>query len=173
MLGGRKWAWKPEMESQELTWKRAALVCSASVGLALGAGGSSPGSCGTPETLSLSLSSSMALAPQDGTAAKITATVTGNSGPVSVAGGGVPSGSLSQVVEPGTSGSGAITLTSSALTPAGSYSLRVTATDGSSAASQNLTMVVAVSGTVGSAVDQTQGVNGKFQQSMSTSFHAT
>jgi hypothetical protein len=112
----------------------------------------------------------MALAPQDGTPAKITATVTGNSGPVTLAVGGVPSGTLSQVVEPGSSGSGAITLTSSALTPAGSYSLKVTADDGGSAASQNLIVVVAVSGVVGSTVDQTQGVNGKLQQFMSTSF---
>lgn len=158
------------MESQKLTWKRAALICSASVGLAVGACGSSPASSGTPGALSLSLSSSMALAPQDGTPAKITATVTGNAGPVTLAIFGVPSGTLSQVVEPGSTGSGAITLTSSALTAAGSYSLKVTANDGGSAASQNLTMVVAVSGMVGSTVDQTQGVNGKFQQFMSTSF---
>lgn len=157
-------------KSQKLTWNRAAVICSASLGFALGACGSSPGSTGTPGALSLSLSSSMAVAAQDGTPAKITATVTGNSGPVTLAVGGVPGGTLSQVVEPGSGGSGAITLTSSALTPAGSYSLKVTATDGGSAASQNLTMVVAVSAMVGSTVDQTQGVNGKLEQFMSTSF---
>jgi hypothetical protein len=48
--------------------------------------------------------------------------------------------------------------------------LKVTAADGGSAASQNLTMVVAVSAMVGSTVDQTQGVNGKLEQFMSTSF---
>jgi hypothetical protein len=112
----------------------------------------------------------VALAPQDGTPEKITAAVTGNSGPVTLGVGGVPSGTLSQVVEPGSGGSGAITLSSSALTPAGSYSLKVTATDGGFAASQNLTMVVAVSAMVGSTVDQTQGVNGKLEQFMSTSF---
>ena len=155
---------------QKRAWTDAAVICSASLGLALGACGSSPGSTGRPGALSLSLSSSVALAPQDGTPAKITATVTGNSGPVTLAVGGVPSGTLSQVVEPGSGGSGAITLTSSALTPAGSYSLKVTAADGGSAASQNLTMVVAVSGMVRSTVDQTQGVNGKLQQFTSTSF---
>ncbi|HEX8837496.1 MAG TPA: hypothetical protein VF748_11210, partial [Candidatus Acidoferrum sp.] len=155
---------------QKLTWTEAAVICSASLGVALGACGCSPGSTGTPLALSLSLSSSVALAPQDGTPAKITATVTGNSGPVTLAVGGVPSGTLSQVVEPGSGGGGAITLTSSALTPAGSYSLKVTAADGGSAASQNLTMVVAVSGIVRSTVDQTQGVNGKLEQFMSTSF---
>ena len=112
----------------------------------------------------------MALAPQDGTPAKITTTVTGNSGPVTLAVSGVPGGTLSQVLEPGSSGSGAIILTSSAGTPAGSYSLKLTASDGGSAASQDLTLVVAVSGVVGSTVDQTQGVNGKLAQFMSSSF---
>jgi hypothetical protein len=157
-------------KSEKLRWKRAAAISSASLGFALGACGSSPGSTGTPGALGLSLSSSVALAPQDGTPAKITATVTGNSGPVTLAVGGVPSGTLSQVVEPGSSGSGAITLTSSAGTPAGSYSLKVTATDGGSAASQALSMVVAVSAMVGSTVDQRQGVTGKLEQFMSTSF---
>src|SRR5207245_2887699 len=60
--------------------------------------------------------------------------------------------------------------TSSAGTPAGAYSLQVTATGGGLTASQNLTMVVAVSGAVRSSVDPTQGVDGKLQQFMSTSF---
>ena len=146
------------------------VICSASLCLALGACGNSPGSGGAPGALSLSLSSSMALAPQDGTPAKIATTVTGNSGPVTLAVVGVPSGTLAQVAEPGSSGSGAVTLTSSAATPAGTYSLKVTATDGGSVVSQNLTMVVAVAGALGSTVDQTQGVNGRLQQFMSTSF---
>ena len=158
------------MHGQKQTRRRAAFICSASLGLALGACGSPPGSGGVSGALSLSLSSSMALAPQDGTPAKITATVTGNAGPVTVAVSGVPGGTLSQVVEPGSSGSGAIILRSTAGTPAGSYPLEVTATDGGSAASENLTMVVAVSGIVGNTVDQTQGVSGKLEQFMSTSF---
>src|SRR6266702_1416474 len=43
-------------------------------------------------------------------------------------------------------------------------------TGGGLTASQNLTMVVAVSGAVRSSVDPTQGVDGKLQQFMSTSF---
>ena len=156
-------------KAKQMTWRSAAVICSSSLGFALGAC-STPGSPGAPGALSLSLSSSMALAPQDGTPAKITASVTGNSGQVTLAVGGVPSGTLSQVVEPGSSGSGALILTSSAGTPAGSYSLKVTATDFRSVASQNLTMVVAVSAMVGSTVDQTEGVNGKLDEFMSTSF---
>lgn len=125
----------------------------------------------TPGSLSLSLSSSMALAPQDGTPAKITATASGNSGAVTFAISGLPTGTISNVAQQSGSSTGAITLTSSASTPAGTYTLKVTATDGAgSSASQNLTLVVAVAGMVGATVDQTQGVNGKLQQFMSTSF---
>ena len=125
----------------------------------------------TAGPLSLSLSSSMALAPQDGTPAKITANVTGNSGAVTLAISGLPTGTVSNVAQQSGSSSGAITVTSSASTPAGTYTLKITATDAASAsASQNLTLVVAVAGMVGATVDQTQGVNGKLQQFMSTSF---
>jgi hypothetical protein len=121
--------------------------------------------------LSLSLSSSMALAPQDGTPAKITATVTGNAGVVTFAVSGLPTGTVSNVAEQSGSSTGAITLTSSANTPAGTYALKVTATDNTaSSASQNLALVVAVAGTVGGTPDQTQGVNGRLEQFMSTSF---
>ena len=113
----------------------------------------------------------MALAPQDGTPAKITATVSGNSGAVTFSVSGLPSGTVSNVAQQSGSSSGAITLTSSANTPAGTYSLKVTATDSAgSSASQNFSLVVAVSGTVAATVDQAQGVNGKLQQFMSTSF---
>jgi hypothetical protein len=113
----------------------------------------------------------MALVPQDGTPAMITATVTGSSGTVTFSVSGLPAGTVSNVAQQGGSSSGAITLTSSANTPAGTYTLKVTATDGPrSSVSQNLTLVVAVAGMVGATVDQTQGVNGKLQQFMSTSF---
>jgi hypothetical protein len=46
----------------------------------------------------------------------------------------------------------------------------VTASEGGATASQNLTMVVAVSGAVRGTVDPTHGVNGKLQQFLSTSF---
>ena len=113
----------------------------------------------------------MALAPQDGTPAKVTATASGNSGTVTFIVSGLPSGTVSNVAQQSGSSSGAITLTSSTNTSAGTYTLKIIATDGAGAsASQNLTLVVAVAGMVGAMVDQTQGVNGKLQQFMSTSF---
>jgi len=113
----------------------------------------------------------MALAPQDGTPAKITATVSGSSGAVTFGVSGLPSGTVSNVTQQSGTSSSTITLTSGAHTPAGTYPLRVTAKDGSGASgSQNLTLVVAVAAAVGSTVDQTQGVSGKLQQFISTSF---
>ena len=142
-----------------------ALLCLTMTGCS---SGSNSGGLGT---LSLSLSSSMALAPQDGTPSMITATVTGSSGTVTLSVSGLPAGTVSNVAQQSGSFSGAITLFSSANTPAGTYTLKVTATDGPrSSVSQNLTLVVAVAGMVGATVDQTQGVNGKLQQFMSTSF---
>lgn len=121
--------------------------------------------------MSLSLSSSMALAPQDGTPREITATVSGNSGAVIFTLAGLPTGAVSNIAQQSGNSSGTITLTSSANTPAGTYTLKITATDtAGSSASQNLTLVVAVAGRVGATVDQTEGVNGKLQQFMSTSF---
>ncbi|HEX8837889.1 MAG TPA: hypothetical protein VF748_13185 [Candidatus Acidoferrum sp.] len=135
------------------------------------AGCGSGGNPGGPGTLSLSLSSSMALASQDGTPAKITATVGGNSGAVTLSVAGLPSGTVSNIAQLSGTPSGAITLTSNRNTPAGTYTLKVTATDGAgSSTSQNLTLVVAVAAMVGATVDQTQGVNGKLQQFLSTSF---
>jgi hypothetical protein len=123
-----------------------------------------------PGMLNLSLSSSMALAPQDGTPTQISATVTGNSGAATLGVSGVPNGTSSQVVEPSGNNSGTITLTSSASTPAGTYTLKVTVTAGSGSASQNLTLVVAVAGVVASTVDANLGINGKLPEFMSTSF---
>jgi len=158
------------MNRPKLTRYRILLLWLATLSLAM-TGCSSGSNPGGPGTLSLSLTSSMALASQDGTPAKITATVSGNSGTVSFNVGGLPSGTVSNVAQQSGNSSGAITLTSSANTPAGTYRLKVTATDSvGSSASQNLTLVVAVAGTVGATVDQTQGVNGKLQQFMSTSF---
>ncbi len=112
----------------------------------------------------------MALAPQDGTPAQITANVTGNSGAVTLAVSGVPNGTTPQVVQPSGGAAGTITLKSSSSTPAGNYLLKVTATDSASSTSQNLTLVVAVGAMVAGTVDQALGVNGKLQQFMSTSF---
>src|SRR5689334_1519507 len=154
---------KPTCFRMEFYWL--AVLCLAITGCGSGSNSGGPG------TLGLSLSSSMVLAPQDGTPAKITATASGNSGTVTFSVSGLPSGTVSNVAQQIGSSSGTITLTCGANTPAGTYSIKVTATDGAGASAiQSLALVVAVAGTVGATVDQTQGVNGKLQQFMSTSF---
>jgi hypothetical protein len=137
-------------------------------GMAACGGGSSP--AGGPGGPNLSLSTSMALASQDGTPAHVMATVTGNSGTVTLSVGGIPNGTSLQIVQPNASRAGTITLTSSAGTPAGTYPLIVTATAGNGAANQNLTLVVAVAVVASSTVDTNLGVSGKLKEFMSTSF---
>jgi hypothetical protein len=123
-----------------------------------------------PAMLNLSLSSAMALAPQDGTQAQVTATVTGNSGAATLVVSGVPNGTSLKLVQPSGTTPGMITLTSSPATPAGSYTLSVSATAGTASSNQDLTLVVAVAAVVASTVDTNLGVNGKLQEFMSTSF---
>jgi len=134
---------------------------------ACGGGSSSAGGAGGPN---LSLSTSMALASQDGTPAHVMATVTGNSGTATLSVSGIPAGTTSQIVQPSGGSAAAITLTSGAATPAGTYPLIVTATAGNGAANQNLTLVVAVAVGALPTPDMNLGVNGKLQQFMSTSF---
>jgi hypothetical protein len=112
----------------------------------------------------------MAIAPQDGTGAKVTAIVTGNSGTATLAVSGLPNGTSPQIAQPGANNVGTITLTSSTGTPAGTYTLTVTVTASNGVANQNLTLVVAVSVVASVTVDMNLGVNGKLKQFMSTSF---
>jgi hypothetical protein len=100
----------------------------------------------------------------------IAVTVTGNSSQATVEVNGLPNGTTVQITQPSGNAAGSIILTSSAATSAGMYTLNVTATSGVSSNSQNLALVVAVSAAVTNSVDTKQGVNGKLQQFMSTSF---
>lgn len=68
---------KLAMKGERRSLTKAAAICSASLRLALGGCGNSTGSGGASGALRLALSSSTALVPQDGTPARITATVTG------------------------------------------------------------------------------------------------
>jgi hypothetical protein len=137
-------------------------------GVAACSSGSS--SMGGPGPLNVSLSTSMALAPQDNTPAVVTASVSGNTSAAMIAVSGVPSGTTSQIVQPTAAAAGTITLISGPPTAAGTYPLKVTATAGTQTGSQNLTLVVAVAGSVSKTVDSALGVNGKLQEFMSTSF---
>src|SRR5271156_4845912 len=170
---GRPHASKPGrtcMSLHRLPPRGATLSCIAAIcllGAACNSGSGTSG--GQPGTLNITLSGSTILAQQNGTPAMIGVNITGSSSPATVTVSGLPNGTNAQITQPsGTAGS--ITLTSSAATPAGMYTLTVAATSGASSGSQNFTLVVAVSATVSNSVDTNQGVDGKLQQFMSTSF---
>ncbi|HEY1424777.1 MAG TPA: hypothetical protein VGF20_15085 [Candidatus Acidoferrum sp.] len=150
------------------------LSCSA-IFLAVGCGGSGGTITGGPA--SLSLGSSMALAPQDGTPAVINASLSrasGDTGSVSLVVNSLPVGVNSVISQPGTGSSGSITLTASSAVAAGTYSVTVDAVEvgreAGPVSQQPLSLVVAVSAVVSNSVDASSGVNGKLQQFMSTSF---
>jgi hypothetical protein len=83
---------------------------------------------------------------------------------------GVPIGTTAQVDQPSTVAPGMLTLISSPTTAAGNYSLQVVVTDGTSSTNRSLTLVVAVGAVIGTTVNQNQGVKGKLQEFLATSF---
>ena len=147
----------------------AALLAGAGV-LAIGcASGSSGGGVGT---LTISLSTSMVIAAQDGTPTQLGVTIGGaNTGTsVTVTATNLPSG-VSVQYTAGTGGlSGTLVVTANNATPAGTYSANVVATSGNRSASQAFTLVIAIVAVVGSTTDTSLGANGKMEEFMSTSF---
>ncbi len=142
-------------------------ICSCVATLLAACGTGTGGS--TPPALTLSLSSSVVLAPQDGTPATTSATISGtSSATLSVT--DLPNGLTSQLTQPGNSGQGSVTLTASPGTPAGTYTVNVIASAGGSIASQPLNVVVGIAVVVGSSIDTSLGINGKLNEFMSTSF---
>lgn len=129
-------------------------------------------SSGTPSggSFTITLSSSMVLAPQDGTPASLSVTVTGVSSSPTLSASGLPSGLSATFTQPGASGSGAISFVASPTVPAGTYLVTIIATSSSTTASQPLTLVVAVSDVLSNSSDSTLGINGQLQQFMATSF---
>lgn len=128
-----------------------------------------------PTPISITLSASTVTAGQDGTPASITVNVTrpaGDTAAVTVTASSVPQGVNTQIDSPGSGNSGTVMFTPQ--TPgapaAGSYSVTISATDGTTNASANLTLVIAVVATVESTVNTSAGEGGLLQTFMSTSF---
>jgi len=147
----------------------AAVLAGAGV-LATGcASGNSGGGVGT---LTISLSTSMVVAAQDGTPTQLGVTIGGaNPGSsVSVTASNLPSGVTSQFVPASGGSGGTLSLTAASTTPSGTYSANVVVTDGTRTASQPFALVIAIAASVANAVDTTLGVGGKLEEFMSTSF---
>ncbi len=137
-----------------------------------GAGSTSSGPGTPPGPLTVSLSTSTVVAPQDGTRGTIDVTVIGanTASSVSVAGSNLPSGVTSQFVPASGGLSGTLSFVAGNATPAGTYSASVVVTNGTQTARQSFVLVIAIAASVRSNADTSLGVGGKLQEFMSTSF---
>jgi|SRR5271157_640775 len=140
-----------------------------------GGGGGSGSTTPPPTPISISLSVSTVTAGQDGTSASVSVTVTrpsGDTAAVTVTASLVPEGVNTQIDSPGSGNSGTVTFTPQTPGPpaAGSYAVTINASDGTTNASANLTLVIAVVATVQSTVNTNVGEGGLLQTFMSTSF---
>jgi hypothetical protein len=137
-----------------------------------GAGSSSSGPGTPPGPLTVSLSTSTVVAPQDGTPGTVVVTVSGanTASSVSVAASNLPSGVNSQFAPAASGFSGILSLVAGSMAPAGTYSASVVVTNGTRTASQSLVLVIAIAAAVSSNADMGLGVGGKLEQFMSTSF---
>ncbi|MGB7763055.1 MAG: hypothetical protein WBL61_24690 [Bryobacteraceae bacterium] len=137
--------------------------------------GGGPVGGGGNQTLdfTLTLSASTVLAPQDGTPAPVNAAIArpdGNTNSVTLTAAGLPAGIEAQFVQPGSGSAGTATLVASGATPAGTYTVKIQASDGGPTTSQPLTVVVGIVAAVGSTVDSESGVGGKLQQALGVVF---
>jgi len=151
-----------------------------------GCGGGGGSSTSSPQPIGESLSASSLTIYQDGTSGSVTVAITrpaGDSNNVTLTVTPALSSMNVSIQSPGTGNTGTVTfatggpvplpeqgIATTASTPSGTYNLTITASDGTTTASAPLTLTVGVAAVVGSAVDSTQGVKGRLQEAMSTSF---
>jgi len=170
--------------SNRLRLLLALIFCSLAFVPACGGGGSSPTPPSQPigETLSVSTLTIY----QDGSSGNVNVTITrpaGDTNDITLSVAPSLSSMNVSIQSPGTGNAGTVTfatggpvplpgqgIAATASTPSGTYNLTITASDGTTTASEPLTLTVGVAAAVGSAVDTTQGVRGRLQEAMSTSF---
>lgn len=137
---------------------------------AIGCGGGSGSGTNPVNPISVSLSSSTVVVPQDGMPSSVQITIKSTSETALVSFAGLPGGIQATYAASDTNPSGPVTFVATTSAPAGTYSASVTANSAGQTASTQFTLVVAPVTTVSSTVDTTLGVKGKLQQFMSTSF---
>jgi hypothetical protein len=138
-----------------------------------GGGGSSSSGPGTPPgPLTVSLSTSTVVAPQDGTPGTVVVTVSGanTASSVSIAASNLPSGVTSQFAPASGGLSGTLSFVAGSATPAGTYSASVVVTNGTRTTSQSFVLVIAIAASIANSADTTLGIGGKLDEFMSTSF---
>jgi len=155
------------------------LLLVALLGIALVAvscgGGSNQIVLNPPPPISISLSSGTLITGQDGTPGSVTVTVNRSSGDtssVTLTASSVPMGVNTGITSPGSGDSGTVTFTpqSSGAPAAGSYTVTINASNGSSAANANLTLVIAIVAKVQSTINSNVGEGGILNTFISTSF---
>jgi hypothetical protein len=135
-------------------------------------GGGSGSTTPPPSPLAVTLSPTSLVVLQDGTPAAVNVTVgrpTGVTADISLTAAPLPSGVAVQISSPGSGTTGTVTF-SAAGASAGSFNVTITATAGSSTGSATLALVNEVVAKVGAAVEAAQGINGRLNEFMSTSF---
>jgi hypothetical protein len=125
-----------------------------------------------PESLSLAAASSTLIAKPDGTPIADALTLTrssGATGSVTISASGLPTGLTATFIQFGSSSSGSVTFaTSSTPAAAGTYTITLSATDGTVTATTTVAVTVPVMLTVTSTIDTASAFSGHLQQFMST-----
>jgi hypothetical protein len=151
----------------------AAVLAASAFATACGGAGPSSAGPGTPHgQLTVTLSTTTVVAPQDGTPGTVGVTVTGVStaSSLSVTATNLPSGVTFQFVPAAGGSGGTLSFVAGSTTTAGTYSANVLVTDGTQTVSQPLVLVIAIAASVANSADTTLGVGGKLEEFMSTSF---
>ncbi|MBZ5562982.1 MAG: hypothetical protein LAP13_11265 [Acidobacteriia bacterium] len=149
-------------------------------------GGGSYSAPPPPAPIGVSLSVSSVTIYQDGTPGSVDVTITrpsGNSNNVTLTVQPAVNLLTATIQSPGTGNTGQVTFTTGGpvplpgqgiaateSTPSGTYNLNIHASDGTSSGSALLALTVGIAARVGTAIDLSQGVNGRLQEAMSTSF---
>ncbi|MFC6645294.1 glycosyl hydrolase [Granulicella cerasi] len=119
-------------------------------------------------------STSLTLYQQTATSIPFTITrSTGNTNSVSVSAAGAPTNFGVAFSQPGGGNAGVVSLTagsSTAVPTPGTYTITLTATDGTVSSTANITVLVGVAITVANSTNTAQGISGKLQEFMSTGF---
>jgi hypothetical protein len=120
--------------------------------------------------LSMGFSTSIIVTTQGGKPAALGVTVSGASASAYITVVNMPTGISGQITQPDASGAATINFVASPNAAPGTYSVHVLCTSGGASTSKDVTVVVAPTAVVSSAVDSSLGINGQLKLFMSTSF---
>lgn len=115
-------------------------------------------------TVSLASGSAQVFQGQASATVNVTVTRTGSTGNVTLSVAGLPAGASDTVQSPGSGNSGSVTLSADTAAAPGTYSVTITASDGSVSGEQDLSL------TIGAVAAISNNTNGPFSVAMSTSF---